>query len=262
LSQTFVKANLQIVHDANALARDAARIVVAQSESSIAARGVFNIALSGGSTPKRLYELLADPNEEFRSKISWDKTQFFWTDERHVGPEDPDSNFRMTNEAMLKVVPVPSANVHRFMTENPNAEAVAEEYETQLRQSFQNSLPRFDLVLLGLGPDGHTASLFPHTTALVENERLVSAPWVEKFNSFRLTLTLPVLNNSRMIVFLVSGEDKEKILSAVLEGPPAQFPAQAIQPANGELLWLVDKPAAAELVNKTTRQTPPPPAVL
>jgi len=243
-----VKVNLEIAKDANALARDAALIVLAESDSSIAERGVFTIALSGGSTPKRLYELLADRHEEFRSKLAWERIQFFWTDERHVGPEHPDSNFRMTNEALLKVVPVPSDNVHRFMTENPNAEVVAEEYEKQLHRYFPNSVPRFDLVLLGLGPDGHTASLFPNTTALGEHQRLVCAVWVEKFKAFRLTMTLPVLNNSRTIVFLVSGEEKAQILSDMLEGPPAQFPAQAIKPTNGKVIWLVDEPAAANLI--------------
>jgi 6-phosphogluconolactonase len=240
-------ANVQILNSADELAEAAARSLVAIAQQAVSTKNNFTIALSGGSTPKRLYELLANSNREFRGQFPWEHTHFFWTDERHVGPDHPDSNYRMTNEAMLGHVAVPGSNVHRFLAELSDAEAVASNYEHQLADSFDNSLPRFDLILLGLGPDGHTASLFPGTTAVSELKRWVVAPWVEKFKSFRLTMTLPVLNNAAEVMFLVSGEDKASILKEILSDGPAVFPAQLIQPTNGELSWLVDKPAACKL---------------
>ncbi|HEY6805311.1 MAG TPA: 6-phosphogluconolactonase [Pyrinomonadaceae bacterium] len=237
------KPNVQILSDADELAEAAAQAIVSLARNAVSARGAFTIALSGGSTPKRLYELLANPGREYRDQFPWSQTLFFWTDERHVPPDNSESNFRMTDEAMLSHVPVPGGNVHRFLAELPDAQEVASEYETQLRNSFQNSLPAFDLILLGLGPDGHTASLFPGTTALTETERWVTAPWVEKFNSYRLTMTLPVLNNAAVVMFLVSGKDKATILNEVLSEGEAKFPAQLIKPTHGELRWLVDKAA-------------------
>jgi 6-phosphogluconolactonase len=238
------KPNVQILNNADELAEVAARSIVSLAQNAVSARGTFTIALSGGSTPKHLYELLANPNREYRDQFPWSHTLFFWTDERHVPPDNSDSNFRMTNEAMLAHVPVPEGNVHRFTAELPDAQEVASDYETQLRNCFRNSIPAFDLILLGLGPDGHTASLFSGTTALTETERWVTAPWVEKFNSYRLTMTLPVLNNAAVIMFLVSGQDKASILSEVLGEGTAQFPAQLIKPTHGELRWLVDQAAA------------------
>jgi len=209
--------------------------------------GTVTIALSGGSTPKRLYELLANADEEFFSQISWGQVQFFWTDERHVGPDHPDSNYRMVNEAMLSKVPIESAQVHRMLGELTDPNEAAHRYDSLLKKTFDSELPRFDLVLLGLGNDGHTASLFPGTTALLEQHQLVTAPWVEKLNSHRLTMTLPLLNNAATIVFLVSGSEKADILSQVLDGPRSQFPAQLINPVNGQLTWLVDRAAATNL---------------
>jgi 6-phosphogluconolactonase len=241
-----VKPNVVILDSADELAETAARAIVACAGEAVSTKNSFSIALSGGSTPKRLYELLANPRREFRSQMPWDRTLFFWSDERNVPPDHPDSNYRMTNEAMLAHVPVPSSNIHRFLTELGDAAAVATDYETQLKKSFHDSLPRFDLVLLGLGTDGHTASLFPGTTALDETKRWVVANWVEKFNSYRFTMTLPVLNNASNVMFLVSGEDKAPILKDVLSDGPPQFPAQLINPTHGNLKWLILGPQPSQ----------------
>jgi 6-phosphogluconolactonase len=205
-----------------------------------------SVALSGGSTPRVLYELLSNPHEPFREQIAWDKTHFFFTDERHVAPDNPDSNYRMVNEAMFSRVPVPQQNVHRIPAEKAVAQEAADEYETDLRKYFGEAIPAFDLILLGLGEEGHTASLFPDSPALKETERLVAAPWVEKLNSYRITMTLPVLNNGKSVVFLVTGASKAEILREVIEKDkkPDLYPAQAISPTNGAVSWLVDKAAA------------------
>jgi 6-phosphogluconolactonase len=242
-----VKPSIEILIDPDNLARAAAHRIVAHSKDAVSQRSHFTIALSGGSTPKRLYELLANADQEYFSQIPWDQVQFFWTDERHVGPDHPDSNYRMVNEAMLSKVPLESAQVHRMLGELTDPDEAALRYESELSKTFDSEPPRFDLVLLGLGNDGHTASLFPGTTALQEQNRLVTAPWVEKLNSHRLTMTLPLLNNAAAIVFLVSGADKSDILSQVLDGPSGKLPAQSIRPVNGNLIWLVDRAAAAHL---------------
>src|SRR6185312_3547522 len=146
-------------------------------------------------------ELLSDRREPFRDQIAWNETHFFFTDERHVPPDHPDSNYRMVNEAMFSRVPVPRQNIHRIPAENPMAEDAAKAYETDLRRSFGEAIPAFDLVLLGLGEEGHTASLFPYSPALKETKRLVAATFVEKLNAYRITMTLPVLNNGKSVVF-------------------------------------------------------------
>ncbi|HKV36666.1 MAG TPA: 6-phosphogluconolactonase [Pyrinomonadaceae bacterium] len=205
-----------------------------------------SVALSGGSTPRALYQLLADPNEPFREQIAWDKTHFFFTDERHVPPDHPHSNYRMVNEAMFSRVPIPQQNIHRIPAENLVAEDTAKAYENDLRKFFGEAIPAFDLVLLGLGEEGHTASLFPYSPALKETQHLVVAPWVEKFDSYRITMTLPVLNNGKSVVFLVTGASKAEILREVMktDKEPDLYPVQAICPTNGAVSWLVDKAAA------------------
>jgi len=237
---------LEVVANPEALAQRAAEIILKHALFVTAYQSRFSMACSGGSTPKRLYELLSDPAREFRSQLPWAQMHFFWTDERHVGPEDPESNFHMSEEAMLRHVEVPAANIHRIRAELETAQAVADAYEKVLIENLGET-PRFDLVLLGLGNDGHTASLFPGTEVLEERSRLVAAPWVEKLNSYRFTMTYPVLNNAASVVFLVSGEEKAAILKEVLEGPPGRYPAQGIKPVNGELTWLVDQAAAGTL---------------
>jgi 6-phosphogluconolactonase len=232
----------------------AAEEIVRAAQESVAERGRFTIALSGGSTPKNLFNLLAT---NARSTLPWDRMFFFWGDERHVSPTDPDSNYRMANETMLSKIPVPAGNVFRVEAENPDASAAAEAYEKTLRRFFQlkpDEFPRFDMILLGLGPDGHTASLFPNTAALGEKSRLVVANWIEKLNAYRLSLTLPVLNAGRCVTFLVSGTDKAPVLKVVLEEsvPSEQYPAKLVRPADGKLIWLIDRAAASALSAKIT----------
>jgi len=214
---------------------------------AIAARNRFTVALSGGSTPKSLYSLLAEKYASF----DWSHTYLFFGDERHVPPDQPDSNYRMVNEALLSKISIPASNIFRVKAENPDAQAVAADYEEQIRTFFQlkpGEFPRFDLILLGMGPDGHTASLFPDSAGLKENSRLVIANWVEKFKTDRLSLTFPVLNSAAEAMFMASGPDKADMVHQILEGttsPP--YPAQQVQPANGKLVWMLDEPAASKL---------------
>lgn len=227
-----------------------AQEVLKAALQAVLERGRFTWALSGGSTPRGLYQLLA--SDPFRERMPWDAIHFFWGDERHVPPDHPESNFRMAREAMLDTVPVPAGNIHRIHAEEPDAERAAAKYEDELR-SFFGPAPRFDLNLLGLGKDGHTASLFPGSAAVHERERLVVAPWVEAQNTFRITLTPPVLNSAERIVFLVSGEDKAPALHAIIDGErdgardPERYPAQIIE---GNRLWMVDRPAARLLARR------------
>ena len=233
--------------DSAPLAHRAAQEFVNVAVNAVAKHGSFTIALAGGSTPKILYSLLVD-DPAFRSKLPWDKIHLFFGDDRHAGPDDKDSNYRMAYEAMLSKVAIPANHIYRIAAEK-EAQQAADEYEATLRTAFQlseDTLPRFDLVLLGMGPDGHTASLFPGTSAVHESKRLVAAPWVEKFNTFRITLTPPVLCNAAYVVFAAGGVDKTETLQHVLQGPyqPDLYPSQVIRPTHGTLLWLVDKAAA------------------
>jgi 6-phosphogluconolactonase len=227
----------------------AADEVLRAATEAVTDRGRFAIALSGGSTPKALYNLLAT---NARTALPWDRTYFFWGDERHVPPTDPESNFRMADETMLSRIPVAPGNIFRVEAENPDAAAAAAAYEQVLKKFFSlqpGEFPHFDLILLGMGPDGHTASLFPGTAALEEKSRLVVANWVEKFKTHRITLTLPVLNAARSVAFLVSGTDKAEAVKQVLEGnaPGEQYPSKLVRPQNGKLLWLLDRAAASQL---------------
>lgn len=241
-------AEVRIVPNAEGLARAAASEFVGVAQEAVRANGLFTVALSGGSTPKALYSLLAS-DASLKSQLPWDKAHFFWGDERHVPPDHADSNFRMTNEAMLSKVTVPATNIHRIRGELEDARQAAEDYEQVLRDFFRlapGQLPRFDLLLLGMGPDGHTASLFPGTDALSERQRLVVANWVDKFNAHRITLTLPVLNNAACVMFLVAGADKAETLRAVLGGETGAepYPSQLVHPTRGRLIWLVSGEAA------------------
>lgn len=242
-------AEIRILSTPQELFGAAAEEVVRTAKEAVEQRGRFAIALSGGSTPNSLYNLLAT---NARTSLPWDRMFFFWGDERHVPPTDPDNNYRSADEAMLSKIPVAPGNVFRIETENPDAAAAAEAYEKTLQKFFAlepGKIPRFDLILLGMGPDGHTASLFPGTAALEEKSRLVVANWVEKLKTSRLTFTLPVLNAARCVTFLVSGVDKAPALNAVLKGdaPGEQYPAKLVQPSPGSLIWLVDRAAASEL---------------
>lgn len=245
---------IRILADANSIAQTAAAEFLQAAEEAVRERGAFSVALAGGSTPKTLYGLLAS-NPLLQAKVPWRKVQFFFGDERHVPPDNPESNFRMANEAMLAKAPIDSKQVHRVKAEKRNAAEAAAEYEDDLRASFAlaaGQFPRFDLVLLGMGPEGHTASLFPGTKALKEERSLVVSNWVGKLYTDRITLTPPVLNNAARVVFMVHGVEKAPALKAVLEGPyePDQLPAQIIRPKQGKVLWLVDPTAASMLVPK------------
>lgn len=244
-----------IYPDAEAVAQSAAQLVADAAANAVARRGVARIAFSGGSTPKVMFALLADPARPFRSAIDWQRLQLFFVDERCVPPTNAESNFRMTTEQMLRKVPLPAENVHRIEGELAPEEAAAR-YESTLRNSLRlegAETPVFDLVLLGMGDDGHTASLFPHTAALEEISRLVVVNHVPQKETWRITLTFPVINAAREVCFLIEGVAKTAVLAEVLTGPrdAERLPAQLIRPANGELRLLLDEAAAAEL---------PPPA--
>lgn len=231
--------SVRIEPDPDAVARAAAGLVAEAAANAVAERGRFTLVLSGGSTPRALYSLLA------HRPISWERVHVFWGDERCVPPEHPDSNYRMARESLLDRVPIPAGNVHRLEGENPDPAAAAARYAEEIRRFFAPEPPRFDLVLLGLGPDAHTASLFPGSAAL-ESPGWVAAPWVEKLASYRLTLTPVLLNRAAQVVFLVAGRDKAAAVEAVLRGDesPREIPARAIRPEEGRAVWLLDAAAA------------------
>jgi 6-phosphogluconolactonase len=246
-----VEREIRILSDGAAIAKRAAQEFVQAAGSAVREKGCFRVALAGGSTPKALYSLLAtDP--ALRSQVPWDKMHLFFGDERHVGPEDPDSNFRMATEAMISKVPLKPEQVTRIKGEYPDTEQAALEYEKAVRANFKlrdGEYPRFDLLLAGMGNEGHTLSLFPGTRALHTNGRVAVRNWVGKLYTERITLTAPAANNAARILFMVTGADKALALKAVLEGPyePEQLPAQFLQPKNGKLLWLVDTAAGSML---------------
>lgn len=245
---------LRAYSDSGEVANSAAELFVNVAAQSIKARGRFRAALSGGSTPREVYELLA--TAPFSSRIDWEHVHIFWGDERYVPADDRESNYRMTTEALLRHIPIPPGNLHRVPTEISPVQECAKEYEKDIRQFFGDSvtIPEFDLVYLGLGTNGHTASLFPHSTTLKEKSRLVVADFVSEVNTWRITMTAPLLNRGRIVAFVITGEQKAQVLREVLLGPrdPERLPAQLINP-EGKLLWLVDEPAAA-LISDTTRE--------
>lgn len=246
-----LKIIYRVAPDPQSLAHLAAQHLVEQAEQSIAARGAARIAISGGSTPKATFQLLADPAQPWRERMPWSKLDLWWVDERCVPPSDADSNYRMTREAMLDHVSLPSAQIHRIEGEL-EPEASAARYESELRNSFRlegAEVPRFDVVQLGMGPDGHTASLFPHTQALYELGRLTVANRVEAKDAWRVTLTSPVINRASHVFFLIAGADKAQVLKEVFTGPrdPERLPSQMIKPAGGILTLLLDRAAAALL---------------
>ncbi len=237
--------------DSAALARRAAQYFVEMAGESVAARGRARIAISGGSTPRAAFALLADRRQPWRSRMPWDKLDLFWVDERCVPPDHPESNFRMTREAMLDHVPLRPEQIHRMEGEL-TPEVASARYESELRNSFRlegAESPCFDLIALGMGDDGHTASLFPHTEALHEMARLVTANHVPQKDTWRITLTWPVINHARSVFFLIGGEDKAAVLHEVFTGPrdPERLPSQLIWPSGGILTLILDKAAAALL---------------
>jgi 6-phosphogluconolactonase len=234
-------SELLVFRDKAGLVAEAARRFAALARTAIAERGRFVVALSGGSTPRPVYALLAE--EPLVSQVDWARVHIFWGDERCVLPDHADSNYRMASDALLDRVAIPLGNVHRVHGERPPDEAAAL-YEAELAEVLERQ-GRFDLILLGMGADGHTASLFPDTAALDERERDVVPVYVDKLAAWRVTLTLPVINAARSVIFLVSGAGKAPVLARVHGGE--ELPASLVQPTDGELIWLVDRDAASDL---------------
>jgi len=246
-TSTETAPNIHVFDDAEAVARAAAERIVDLANAAKQEKGSFSIALAGGSTPRRVYELLA--SEDFANRVEWRHVHVFFGDERCVPPSHADSNYRMANESLLSRAPLPEMNVHA-MTGEGDAVANARLYEDDLREFFDGaSWPAFDLILLGMGDDGHTASLFPGTEALGERTAWVVANWVDKFKSFRITLTAPAINHAARIMFIVTGAGKADRLPQILGGErdPQHLPSQLIRPESGALDWYLDEAAAAKL---------------
>jgi 6-phosphogluconolactonase len=239
--------NLRIFPSSEILSRAAAEALAQVANQAIAANGRFTVALAGGNTPRAIYKLLAT---DYREHVEWPRVHFFWGDERYVPMNDPESNYRMARESLFDHVPILAENVHRMPTEFIQPETAAQDYEKTLRDFWPAALPRFDLIQLGLGPDGHILSLFPNSSLLQEEQRLVAlVSDSPKPPPTRLTLTLPVVNHAAQIHFFVTGAEKAGALRASLEGQrdPQKFPAQAVQPMNGQVIWWVDEKAASQL---------------
>lgn len=239
--------HLRVFADLERISAAAAELLCELGRARWREGNTFSAALSGGSTPKRLYELLAAP--PFSIEIPWELAHLFQVDERCVPPEDPQSNFRMIRETLLRHAPIPEANFHRMAAEQSDRDEAARAYAAELARILRpgpREFPRLDLVFLGIGPDGHTASLFPDSPALDEETLWVRSNFVEKLATHRLTLTFPVLNAARQIVFLVSGAEKSETLRRVLQpdAGAAPLPAQSVRPVDGVLSWLVDRGAA------------------
>jgi 6-phosphogluconolactonase len=241
--------DILILPGAGEMAREAARRFAELAEACAKHAGRFAVALSGGSTPKAMFQILAE--KPFADTLPWRSIYIFWGDERCVPPDHAESNYRMADETLLSKVPIPRENIFRIPAEDEDHSRAAADYSEALRRFFGEESPTFNLVFLGMGADGHTASLFPHTTALRAGDRITAANYVEKFQSWRITLTADTINRARNIVFLVAGADKAPALKEVIEGPrnPDLYPSQLIEPSHGSLLWMVDEAAAKLLSN-------------
>lgn len=244
---------MDIFPDVHALTVAAAERFAALATKAVEDRDVFAVALSGGSTPKVLYRLMAS-DAALRAKIPWSKIHFFFGDERHVPPDHPDSNFRMANEAMFQSLPAGQLNIHRVPAELANARQAAAQYEKDLKEFFEprrllhDGFPRFDLIFLGMGPDGHTASLFPNSAGLQETSRWIIANWISKFESNRITVTFPVLDSAAEVILFVSGPEKASLVAEVLQPDGAQqYPVQRVRPRYGIKRWMLDSSAAARI---------------
>jgi 6-phosphogluconolactonase len=248
---------IEIYRNPEALARAAADRFRRVANAALKAAGIFTVALSGGNTPKALYSLLGE-DPDCRKKLPWDKIFFFFGDERHVPPDHAESNFRLAQEALFSKIAIPAGNIHRIRAENSNAAEASSYYERDLRRFFgerdlvTGGAPVFDLIFLGTGPDGHTASLFPGSAALNETGKWVTENWVEEFKSYRITVTYPVLNNAVLLIVLVAGADKAPIIENVLEKQSNSqlYPIQRVMPRFGPKLWLLDEAAAGRLSSR------------
>ncbi len=237
--------SIQVLPDIDAISREAAKIFITTAERCISSHGRFTVAVSGGSTPIRLFTLLG--SKIFADKVDWSSVHFFWVDERCVPKDDKDSNFNGAWDSLLSHIPVPKTNIHRIKGEASPADG-ALEYESDLKGFFgANGVPAFDLIFLGMGEDGHTASLFPSSDSLKESERLAVPVYVEKMKSWRITLTLPVLNNAKSVVFLVTGKNKTDVLKEILDKKSKKYPAGLVKPDHGDLIWLVDEDAVGQI---------------
>jgi len=246
-----VSVTYKVSATAEGLAAVAAEMFASVAAAAVTARGVARVAISGGGTPKAMFRLLADQGQPYFARVPWGRLELFWVDERCVPPTDAESNYKMTNEAMLSHVPLPAAQIHRMEGEL-DPEVAASRYEAEIRTAFRlegAETPVFDLVLLGMGDDGHTASLFPHTDALNEMGRLVVANHVPQKDAWRITLTWPVIDRGREVAFLIEGEAKAQVVADVFLGAydPESKPSQLIRPASGRLTLLLDAAAASKL---------------
>lgn len=241
-----MKPDIVVLSDPDALAHEAARLFAKRAADAVDSRGRFSVALSGGSTPGAMYRLLAA--EPYVEQIPWRAAHVFWGDDHCVAPDDPRSNFRLADEAFISGVPIPPDNVHRVRGELA-PDVAARAYANALSDFFCGPHARFDLVLLGLGDDGHTASLFPGSDALQEKGRLTAAveAHYQGRTAERVTLTLPAINSARHVLFLVSGSEKARIVRAVLQDNQGIYPAQEVRPTAGEITWLLDEAAASHL---------------
>lgn len=262
MAKAAAATDVVVLADGEAVARRAADDLSRTAADAVAAHGRCALALSGGSTPKRLFEILGAA--DFRTSLPWTQIHIFWVDERHVPPEHSDSNYGMTRTALLEGLErarlLPASNVHRIHGEAATAAEATARYEEELRRFFHpapGEVPRFDLILLGMGADGHTASLFPGATALDERTRWIATPWIEKLAAHRITMTLPVINAGVRVLFLVTGVDKAAALADVIEGDPnpLERPARLVRPTSGACRWLVDR-AAARLLARSGREAP------
>lgn len=241
-----MRPEIIIATNQQAFIRQAADMIVEIGQDALAKQGRYSMALSGGSTPKPVYQKLAGP--DYASALDWSKAHIFWSDERAVPPQHPDNNYRMAKKNLLDGLQIPKANIHRVRGEIEPLRAAAD-YEEDLREFFPHPKKTFDLVLLGMGADGHTASLFPGSAALEESEKWVAANLIEKLNAWRITLTYPAINAAANVLFLVSGGNKAAALKSIIQGDSGgnQLPAGLVKPTDGKLIWLVDQEAAALL---------------
>jgi 6-phosphogluconolactonase len=258
----FPGAEIRVAQDSVDWATEAASLTQEVGRQAVAERGLFLIALSGGRTPEQLYRRLA--SAPFRDQGDWTDTQFFFSDERCVSPDDPDSNFHLADQTLFRPLAIPRDHIHRMACEQVGSDAAARDYEGLLRtvtKTPTGAWPRLDLVLLGIGQDGHTASLFPGTDAVHERGRCVAVGYAPSGHRTRLTLTLGVINQASVVLFLVTGAGKAGIVKTILESQEKAdrlLPAALVRPERGRLIWLLDPPAAAQLTGHRERNSPRP----
>jgi 6-phosphogluconolactonase len=244
--------HIAIYPDIQTLSTEAAQFIVRLANEAIVSHGRFTLALSGGSTPKATYSLLG--SEPYRSQIDWTQVEIFWSDERCVPPDDKESNYALAQQVLLSNIPIPTNQIHRMPADTSDRDAASQAYEREMQRTFStDSIPNFDLIQLGMGPEGHTASLFPHQESLHEQQRLVMPVNVPKPPPPRLTFTPPLLNAAKHVLFLVTGGEKADAVKAVLEGEyePDEYPAQIVKPTNGEVTWMLDTEAARKLTQNS-----------